>query len=58
MKQSSSVFYTMQLDNSQSRFIYSDEQLMSLFQGGDENAYIELVNRYKDRLLNFVFQFF
>ena len=43
MKQSSSVFYTMQLDdNSQNRFIYSDEQLMSLFQGGDENAYIEL----------------
>ena len=45
MKQSSSVFYTMQLDNSQNRFIYSDEQLMSLFQEGDENAYIELVNR-------------
>ena len=57
MKQSSSVFYTMQLDNSQSRFIYSDEQLMSLFQGGDENAYIELVNRYKDKLINFIFNY-
>ena len=55
MKQSSSVFYTMQLDNSQNRFIYSDEQLMSLFQEGDENAYIELVNRYKDKLINFIF---
>ena len=57
MKQSSSVFYTMQLDNSQNRFIYSDEQLMSLFQGGDENAYIELVNRYKDKLVNFIFNY-
>ena len=57
MKQSSSVFYTMQLDNSQNRFIYSDEQLMSLFQGGDENAFIELVNRYKDKLINFIFNY-
>ena len=57
MKLSSSVFYTMQLDNSQDRFIYSDEQLMSLFQGGDENAYIELVNRYKDKLINFIFNY-
>ena len=57
MKQSSSAFYTMQLDNSQNRFIYSDEQLMSLFQGGDENAYIELVNRYKDKLINFIFNY-
>ena len=57
MKQSSSVFYTMQLDNSQNRFIYSDEQLMSLFQGGDENAYTELVNRYKDKLINFIFNY-
>jgi len=57
MKQSSSVFYTMQLDNSKNKFIYSDEQLMSLFQGGDENAYIELVNSYKDRLINFIFNY-
>ena len=57
MKQSSSVFYTMQLDNSQNKFIYSDEQLMLLFQRGDENAYIELVNRYKDKLINFIFNY-
>ena len=57
MKQSSSVFYTMQLDKSENKFIYSDEQLMSLFQGGDENAYIELVNRYKDKLINFIFNY-
>ena len=57
MKQSSSVFYTMQLDSSQNKFIYSDEQLMLLFQGGDENAFIELVNRYKDKLINFIFNY-
>jgi len=56
-KQSSSVFYTMQLDNSRNKFIYSDEQLMLLFQGGDEKAYIELVNRYKDKLINFIFNY-
>ena len=56
-KQSSSVFYTTQLDNSQNKFIYSDEQLMLLFQGGDENAYIELVDRYKDKLINFIFNY-
>ena len=57
MKQNSSVFYTMQLDKSQNKFIYSDEQLMSLFQRGDENAYVELVNRYKDKLINFIFNY-
>ena len=56
-KQSSSVFYTMQLDSSKNKFIYSDEQLILLFQGGDENAYIELVNRYKDKLINFIFNY-
>ena len=56
-RQSSSVSYSMQLDNSQNNFIYSDEQLMLLFQGGDERAYIELVNRYKDKLINFIFNY-
>jgi RNA polymerase sigma-70 factor (ECF subfamily) len=40
-----------------STFLYPDEQLIGRFQAGDERAYVELVNRYKDRLLNFVFQF-
>ena len=40
-----------------SNFIFTDEELISRFQNGDERAYVELVNRYKDRLLNFVFQF-
>jgi len=35
----------------------TDEQLIAQFQKGDERAYIELVNRYKDRLLNFVYRF-
>lgn len=46
----------MSLDK-KSAFVYSDEQLIGRFQSGDERAYVELVNRYKDRLLNFVFQF-
>tara|TARA_B100000927_G_C16281816_1_gene395831 strand:+ start:73 stop:663 length:591 start_codon:yes stop_codon:yes gene_type:complete len=47
----------MHLSNSKNKFIYSDEQLMLLFQGGNENAYIELVNRYKDKLINFIFNY-
>ena len=46
----------MSLDK-KSDFIFTDEELISRFQNGDERAYVELVNRYKDRLLNFVFQF-
>ncbi|MDD3094796.1 MAG: sigma-70 family RNA polymerase sigma factor [Candidatus Neomarinimicrobiota bacterium] len=37
--------------------IYSDEELIARFQKGDERAYIELVRRYKDRLLNFVYRY-
>ena len=40
------------------KFVYSDEQLIAEFQSGDELAYIELVNRYRNRLLNFVFSNF
>ena len=46
----------MSLDK-KSDFIFTDEELISRFQNGDERAFVELVNRYKDRLLNFVFQF-
>jgi len=35
----------------------TDEQLMAEFQGGDERAFVELVDRYKDRLVNFVYRF-
>ena len=47
----------MSSGNKKSDFIYSDEQLIAQFQSGNETAYIELVNRYRDRLINFVFQF-
>jgi len=47
----------MSLGKNNNKYIYSDEQLMLLFQGGNENAYIELVNRYKDKLINFIFNY-
>ncbi len=56
MKLSSSNLSVKPLDN-KSQYLYSDELLISRFQSGDENAYVELVNRYKDRLTNFVFYF-
>ncbi len=54
INQTSSISSMMQLDN---KFIYSDEELMKRFQNGDENAYIELVNRYRDKILNFIFNY-
>lgn len=36
---------------------YSDKELILRFQQGDELAYVELVNRYRNRLINFVFRF-
>ena len=47
----------MPLDKQQSPFVYTDEQLIARFQSGDERAYIELVNRFRDRLINFVYPF-
>ena len=57
MSQNSSVLYSMSLGSKNNKYSYSDEQLMLLFQGGNENAYIELVNRYKDKLINFIFNY-
>ena len=57
MKSSSYNLSVKLLDKNKSQFLYTDEMLMSRFQSGDENAYIELVNRYKDKLINFVFYF-
>ena len=39
------------------KFKYTDEELIARFQKGDENAYTELVNRYRDRLMTFVYRF-
>ena len=57
MSQNSSVLSSMSLGKRNNKYIYSDEQLMLLFQGGNENAYIELVNRYKDKLINFIYNY-
>ena len=46
---------TQQLDMD-NKFQYTDEELISRFQNGDEQAYIALVNRYKDKLINFVYR--
>ncbi len=54
MNRISSISSMMQLDK---KFIYTDEELMKRFQNGDENAYIELVNRYRDKILNFIFNY-
>ena len=39
------------------KFIHTDEELISRFQNGEEHAYIELVKRYQDRLMSFVYRF-
>ena len=56
MKQSSHNLSVASLDK-QSQYVYTDEQLIGRFQSGDERAYIELVKRYRDRILNFVFPY-
>ena len=35
----------------------TDEQLMKMFQEGDEHAYSQLVIKYKDRILNYIINF-
>ena len=57
MNSNLSTLSVKQLDKKKSQFLYTDEMLISRFQSGDENAYVELVNRYKDKLTNFVFYF-
>ena len=36
---------------------YTDEELIKRFQEGDEYAFEEIVNRFKDRLKNFVYRY-
>ena len=40
-----------------SKFELTDEQLIKEFQEGDVGAYNQIVYRYKDRLLNFIYRF-
>ena len=35
----------------------NDEQLMKMFQNGDERAYNQLVNKYQERILNYIINF-
>jgi RNA polymerase sigma-70 factor (ECF subfamily) len=39
------------------QYRYTDEELIARFQKGDEQAYVELVDRYRNRLMTFVFRF-
>ena len=57
MRQNLQILSTESLEVND-KFKFSDEKLILRFQEGDINAYNELVKRYKDRLLNFVFRYF
>ena len=35
----------------------TDEQLIKNFQNGDVDAFDKLVNKYKDRIYNFIYRF-
>ena len=49
--------FSMQSVNKQNQYQYTDEELLANFQNGNEQAYIELVRRYRNRLMTFVFRF-
>ena len=57
MNQLSQNFSSMQSVNQKNRYQYTDEELIASFQNGNEHAYIELVRRYRNRLMTFVFRF-
>lgn len=38
-------------------FKFTDEELIIRFQNGDEQSYIELVNRYRNKLMTFVYRY-
>ena len=57
MNQLSQNSSSMQSVKQKNRYQYTDEELIASFQNGNEQAYIELVRRYRDRLMTFVFRF-
>ena len=57
MNQLSQNSFSMQSVNQKNRYQYTDEELIASFQNGNEQAYIELVRRYRNRLMTFVFRF-
>ena len=54
MKQTLYSSYQMLQKNKKTNFSYKDEELIREFQNGNEHAYLELVDRYKDKLINFI----
>ncbi len=50
-------YYSIQSVKMKKQFQYTDEELISSFQNGNEDAYVELVKRYRDRLISFVYRF-
>lgn len=54
--QNSHISYLMSSKNKMS-YKYTDENLILKFQQGDLNAYNELVNRYQNKLLNFIYYY-
>ncbi len=57
MKQTLYSSYQMLQKNKKTNFSYKDEELIREFQNGNEHAYLELVDRYKDKLINFIFHY-
>lgn len=57
MSQLSRNSSSMQSVSQKNRYQYSDEELIASFQNGNEQAYNELVRRYRNRLMTFVFRF-
>lgn len=57
MKQTSYNSYQMLQDSKNNNFSYKDEELILQFQQGNENAFVELVDRYKNKLINFTFNY-
>lgn len=47
----------LQLRKNGARAVPTDEELIARFQDGDVYAYEQIVHRYKDQLINFVFHF-
>ena len=41
----------------ENKFNFTDEELIARFQEGDEQAYVMIVSRYRDRLVNFIYRF-
>ncbi len=57
MNQVTKISSSIQPHNKDKNILYTDEELIARFQDGDEQAYVELVNRYRNRLMTFVYRF-